>query len=401
MTQNPSRRSLSNRLTRFALATILSSLFIFQASASARSILTLYSDGKQYGDNFWTWSAGGTIEGTATDCPGGIPNGWSCTKVYTNLGLSNYAGYEINYNTPLNLTSYAGGRLRFWIYSNAISAKVEMSDSGGHTATLTLAALGWTGTANSNVWTLMDIPISSFTAANPSLQLNSINNPFMFTLTGSSLQNSTVYIDLVRWTTGVALNTVYADLTDVQTQTAVNVSSITWAPVIPSTWNASPKCLKIDYDPGTIGWRIRLYTDNKNAAANPKYVGTSPDAAGLLFSTGTATSMTPLRMSWDIEDSTRTMAELGAAGAGTWVTDGFSFKWFKDMSAGTLDSADLGYVSPWSSKGVLYADWDSGGSDTRVWKNSPNYIYFGTNMQGAFPGYKYKTNMLILELYYD
>jgi hypothetical protein len=353
------------------------------------------------GDNFWTWGVGGAVDGGSTDCPGGIPDGWSCTKVNTSVGLGNYAGYNINYNTPLNLSAYTGGRLRFWIYSNAIDAKVEITDSAGQVATRTLASLGWTGLANSNVWTLMDVPISSFTSANPSLNLSSINNPFQFTLNGSSLQNSNVYIDLIRWTTGVALNTVYADLMDVTSQSTVGVSSVTWTPVFPSTWNASVRCLKVDYDPGVLNWRIRLYTDNKNAAASPRYIGSNSDAAGMLVATGTVTASDPLRMSWSVEDTTRTVAELGKAVPSEWALNGFAFKWFKDMSSGTLDTTDIGYCSPWSSKGVLYSDWDSGTNATRVWKNSPNYIYFGANFQNARPGFKYKTNMLILELYYD
>jgi len=276
--------------------------------------------------------------------------------------------------------------------------KVEMKDYIGSDPWFTLYNFGWTDAANRNHWTLMDIPISSFTAAS-TLNLSGMQCPFICTVV---VPGNLAYTDLVRWTTGVALNTLYANLTDVPTQTSVNISSITWAPVFPSTWNASGCCIKLDFDPGVMNWGIRIYTDNTNAAANPRYLGTNFSTSGMLISVSSTTTADPLGMSWDVEDGTRTIAELGNGVPSSWATGGgFSFKGFIDKSSGTIDTTSLGYVSPLNNFGLLWADHDDGTINTRVWKNFPNYLYFGADFTNARGGLKYKTNMLMIELYYD
>ncbi|MFN3967195.1 MAG: hypothetical protein ACK4JE_05810 [Endomicrobiia bacterium] len=256
----------------------------------------------------------------------------------------------------------------------------------GTKGTKYITQYGWSD-SDINKWKLLTIPINDF-----AVNLTNIKSPFEI----KTEAPSTFYVDLVRWTTGIVLDTMYIEVK--HRETHIDVSSVTWTPVLPSTWNVADIYLKLDFDPGTTYWGIQIYTNNKEAGANPKYTGNS-NPAGLLLSTAATTTADPLPMSWTIEDSTRTVSELGKGTPESWVSGGGAYKWLKDRDTVGFSDGE-GYVTIWNRKGILWNTWDSGGSDTRGWKNSPNYIYFGANFENART-VPYKTNRLIIELYYE
>lgn len=379
---------------------VLAVIFVVTSCGWARSVYSLYSDCGMPGDNFYTWGdwANGASIGDSNQCPGGNPEGFQCMKTTCPAGAG-YCGYGIFFNSPgIDLSAYASGNVRFWVYSTTADAKIEIEDWDGDNSIVWLKNCGWTEAANKKAWTLVNIPVSSFTAVNPNLTLSKIKYPFKFTL---DHPNNYAYTDHIRWTEGISLNTVYTSLALNTGASSTPVSSMTWVPVYPSTWNAANTYMKIEYDPGVLNWRIRLYTDNTGPGADPKYGGPLSDASGLVCSTSPVSAETPLRMSWTIEDTTKTVTELSKGTPGSWVNNGFAYKWLRDKSSGVLDTTDLGYVSVWTNQGVLYADWDNGTASTRAWKNSPNYLYLGADFTCVIPGRKYKTNRMMLELYYD
>ncbi|MFH1368558.1 MAG: hypothetical protein ABII64_05470 [Elusimicrobiota bacterium] len=400
LTKRPAKQILKNRYLTAGAALLLVFLLVCGARCWARGVYPVYSDAGMPGDNLYTWgdwSKGALLE-ESTECPGGNAEGFLCMKTSCPAGAS-YCGYGIFFNSPgIDLSAYLNGSLRFWVYSTTGDAKIEIEDWDGDNSVVWLRSCGWNEISSKNVWTLVSIPISSFTAVNPNLSLSKIKYPFKFTL---DHQGNYAYTDLVRWVENLATNTVYASLQKTGSTSNVSVSSITWNPVYPSTWNVADTYIKVEYDPGTINWGIRIYTDNKDAGANPRYTGPLDDASGLVCSTGAFSADTPLKMSWAVEDSTHSEAELGFGTPDDWVAGGFAYKWLIDKSLGNLDGDNLGYASLWTNEGLLYGTWDSGTPSTRAWKNSPNYIYFGANFETVRPGRRYGTNRLIVELYYE
>ncbi len=357
-------------------------LLAYKLLCQAGKILTIYSDVGISGDSVLTWQDNGYFDSNNQEIT--PAEGYKCFKT-TCTGT--YAGWGVIYNSEQNFSEYQGGYLRFWIYSSTGNVKVEIERWNGGKSTKYLTQYGWNDSYVNN-WRLFNIPLDDF-ATDIS---TSVKSPFEITV----LAPATFYVDLVRWTTGVDLDTMYIQLKHKTTH--VDVSSITWTPVLPSTWNVADIYIKLDFDPGTTYWGIQMYTENKHAEANPKYIGTG-NPAGLVLATGTASAIDPLPMSWTIEDSTKIVSELKKGVPEEWVTGGGAYKWFEDRNTSGFDDGK-GYVTIWNRKGILYNTWDSGSWDTRAWKNSPNYIYFGANFYSA-KTLPYKTNRLIIELYYE
>jgi len=367
-------------------------VFTFSSLLNAGKILTIYSDvGFPPGGCFNTWQANGTsviFDNYSTNFSS-PPEGYQCSVTIS----TSWAGWGMFYGdwgaNPQNLTDYYGGDLRFWIWTSTGSVRFQI-ETTTTSYSENLTDHGWQQT-DINKWKHIVIPLSEYTAQGATF--DAVKSPFKLCLD----QGATVYVDLIRWTTGVALDTMYIELK--HRETHIDVSSVTWTPVLPSTWNVADVYLKLDFDPGTTYWGIQIYTNNKETNANPKYTGTG-NPAGLLVSTATTTTAEPLPMSWTIEDDTRTVSSLGKGTPEDWVSGGGAYKWIEDRdTTGFYDGK--GYVTLWNRKGVLWNTWDSGGSDTRGWKNSPNYIYFGSNFDKAKAGIEYKTNRLIIELYYE
>lgn len=147
---------------------------------------TVYSDaGFPSGTDVYTWSAGGlgSFNGDYTgETP---PEGNKCFETNTNAGT--WAGWGVIYmpeGTSTDLSSYAGGYLKFWVKTQA-DLKVEIKDTANRTKHI--SAYGWDST---DTWQEISIPINDFGA-----NLSAITYPFMATIETSG----TFYVDYVRW----------------------------------------------------------------------------------------------------------------------------------------------------------------------------------------------------------
>jgi len=378
--------SILHKLQFLSIIVIL--LVMSTSLCHAGKILTIYSDEGICGTdvNVWQGGSGAVFDGSWTGLSN-PPDGYKCFKT----AHTSWAGWGVFYGywgaNPQDLTDYYGGDMRFWIYSSTDNVRIEVETSTDSYSE-NITDHGWT-TDDLNTWKHMTIPLDEYT--NQGATFDETKAPFKLCLDDMLGVGATVYVDLVRWTTGYAVDTMYIETKHRETHVAH--SSVTWTPVLPSTWNASNIYFKLDFDPGTTYWGIRMYTNNKEAGANPKYIGTG-DAAGLVCSTGTESALDPLPMSWTIESATRTVSALGKGTVGDWVSGGHAYKWMQDIDD---TSFDHDYVTIWNRRGV---EWGTSNGD-RDWKNSPNYLYFGANFDKAKAGRKYTTNRLIIELYYE
>ncbi|MFN3551357.1 MAG: hypothetical protein ACK4WJ_06085, partial [Endomicrobiia bacterium] len=209
---------------------------------------------------------------------------------------------------------------------------------------------------------------------------------------GSSTVSTTFYVDLVRWVTS-DVSSPYFNIKIKDIETHVEKSSITFNVNLQqvSSWTVANEYIEINFDPNNTSWGIQIYTDNKAQGANPVYTGTQ-NPCGLVDTT-TTTKVLP--MGWTIEASTRTKTQLGKGTPGSWVSDGFMWKWMKDKYTEGFQNGE-NYITLWDNIGVLYGDSQS----QRDWKNSPNYIYLSADFSLALGGRKYKTNQLKIEFYY-
>ena len=140
---------------------------------------SVYSDaGMPSNTNTFTWGTGSWDGNYTGETP---PEG---TKSFRTVSTS-YAGWGVfKASGTYNLSTYAGGNLKFWVKS-ASTLKVEIEAPAGTTRTQLIASTG-------GVWQEVSIPINNFTGAN----LSQVWCPFKVT----AEVPTTFYIDSVRWT---------------------------------------------------------------------------------------------------------------------------------------------------------------------------------------------------------
>lgn len=148
---------------------------------------------------------------------------------------------------------------------------------------------------------------------------------------------------------------------------------------------------------------IQIYTDNRNASANPRYVGvTGTDPAGLVgYSASDATaSSTTLSMCWRIVDQSTTTLTIRQTGDTLYSNELGSaypcFLWMKDVGTSGFVNGEDYITMKESARGLQHAE-----STFGVGCASPDYLYFGANFTSAVTPRTYKTNRLIIEAYTD
>lgn len=152
--------------------------------------------------------------------------------------------------------------------------------------------------------------------------------------------------------------------------------------------------------------RLLVYTDNRAADANPRFVGpTAVNPAGLLVSTGTTTAAEPLQLCWRVTDISTTTVQIlwkivgGAMKlyCGPNMPDTYyTFLWMNDRSQGTWNEAyrtikrfDLG------------GNWIQHAEGEFATAPSPDYFYLGCNYERAKAGWPYRTTTLRFDLAFD
>jgi hypothetical protein len=323
-----------------------------------------------------------------------------------------YNGTDASPKVPTNMSAYANGSLQFMakIYTEC-GVKVEWTT--GSKELLMHANLG---VAMDNQWHQVSVPLSSFTG----IDLSSITCPadFFSQWVASPPLTRTLWIDNVLWQKFNPNPSVTCKLKNALSHAVA--TEVTWSGVnLGSTrWKAADQYIELSYDFFTPNWGIQIYTDNTAAGANPRYHGAG-NPAGLVGQTnagGLDPSSSTLAMCWRITDSTITVPNIqqGAAGASDRLWDSNvvngdqypCFFWMKDK--GTPDdpattsvnevfvNAD-DYITAWDSRGIHHAE----GANWGAGCYSPNYIYLGANFASGVTPRTYKTNELVVELFYE
>lgn len=342
----------------------------------------------------------------------------------TDNGTQNQAGVYMQFGNPsevaTNMSEYQNGTYTFMIRANA-EVSITIKDANGfaekflssyvsldnqwHQVSIPLTQANWGYTTSS---------VDGVTPTGKLIDFTTIKNiAFATKWLAPGVAGRTFAIDNVLWIKPNTAATLTAALKNIVGNGAA--SSITWSGVTPGTtkWKAADQYIELDFDYFTPNWGIQIYTDNKAADANPLYRGTN-NPAGLVGQTATGgidPSSSTLAMCWRVVDNSTTTLNIQRGAPGfpdrLWentLGNGYPcFLWMEDRgtkatttppSSGFSDSAD--YVTVWDSRGIQHAEstWGPG-------TFSPNYVYLGADFSTAITPFNYKTNKLVVELFYE
>ncbi len=159
---------------------------------TAANVLAMYDSSGVYPQvtiNDWLASWSG-----ATEAPFTIPNTTSTVLKYSALS---FAGVEFYSPNQINVSPYNTMHVDVWTpNANQLGIQLVSLDNGGTQAgqvNITPAS----GTIVSNKWISLDIPLFKFTAANPTLDLTSLQQMLWIDNQGGGAVNGTFYIDNV------------------------------------------------------------------------------------------------------------------------------------------------------------------------------------------------------------
>ena len=166
-------------------------------------------------------------------------------------------------------------------------------------------------------------------------------------------------------------------------------------------WLCAETLLKVECDYTGTG-AIQIYTDNKEADANPQWNGTGDPKNLLRYETGISTSSVGIPLCWRVWNGlldpynnndiviVETDGHLHPPDTPFWYT----WLWMADRGAsGFVDGDD--YVKIWE-KGIGMQGAEATWYD---WGNPPLFIYIGANFTDAMAQKTYKTSTLRLELF--
>lgn len=227
----------------------------------------------------------------------------------------------------------------------------------------------------------------------------------LFALESLTKSTYTASVDFSGFVGEISVDVVCKDI-----KTDVAKSSFTFTPAAGclnagTTWYTANEYLII-YTTWTMGsnGKLLIYTDNTSADADPRYVG-SDNPAGLVCSTGTISSASPLSLCWRVVDDSTDTINIGYTVNGSTMslysigmaTDYYTFLFVKDK----------GYDGNWYNDDNSYAAIktfnDNGnriqhGENTFSSTASPDYLYLGCNFEKARGSRTYKTNTLRIDL---
>ncbi|MFC1500931.1 hypothetical protein ACFL58_00580 [Elusimicrobiota bacterium] len=163
-----------------------------------------------------------------------------------------------------------------------------------------------------------------------------------------------------------------------------------------TTWRRSDSYILLHATFTSATGGVQIYTDNKDGAADPQYVGVSTAAGLVCVSSPTAN---PLPTCWRIvatSTDTLTIEETGVSSLySTEIGAGYlCFLFMKDVSVpgNFSDGDDDVTVVDWA-RGIHHSEGEWGQEST------PFYIYIGANFNGAEAGKVYKCSTLLIEAF--
>lgn len=295
-----------------------------------------------------------------------------------------------------DMSAYAGGSVEFMIKNSRL---VDFQIRSGVSTQLLKSCT--TNTA----WHKVTVALPA--ASDSTIDFSKVRIPAFFQTYGRGY----FIVDNVVWrkaasTTG-SLTATLKNISDNQ-----NASQLTWSSVNPGGgWKAADQYIQLDLTYYQPGWGIQIYTDNAAADASPRYAGSvsSSNPVGLISVEYPESA--PLPMCWRMVDvsTTTTLSivqgsdnKLYSSQLGGQAGQYPCFVWMKDR--GTPAIPDKGttvftpgedYVTVWDNRGAQHAEGTWSGCQ------SPNYIYIGANFNGAVTPGTYRTNKLIVELFYE
>ena len=347
--------------------------------------------------------------GNSTECQKGLKITVSANHTGSMWSQFGCDGTTSPTEKTTNMSAYTGGTLDFWIKTTT-DVTVGIKDTiGEQDIYLTDPSL------MDGYWHHVSTPLASFTG----LDLTKITRPMRFgpkTLGSPPNVARTFWVDNVLW---VSSQTGTFNATPNNISNNVSVSSLTWSsldPVFNSTypWKASDQYIQLDLDYYQPNWGIEIYTDNCASDANPQCSTntTTLDPAGLV---DTSSTSIVLPMCWSIVNSTvtgYTQRQISQSSDNKLYSNGNpTYLWIKDRNtpnitgSGTTAFVDgESYITVWDNQGIQWKEGsfsapnDSNNSPSTP---SPNFIYIGAKFTNAYAQRTYKTNKLIVELFYE
>ena len=157
------------------------------------SVLSMYNSSGTYTDHSGIgWYAGWSGVSSMGDYT--ITNTSRIVKSY--LGLS-YAGVEFYNPNQINASAYNTLHVDVWTTANQLAIKLVSTGNGAAPEVIIPAS---SGTITSNHWVSLDIPLSSFKALAPTLDLTNLDQMLWVDngdISGPGIQNGSFYIDNV------------------------------------------------------------------------------------------------------------------------------------------------------------------------------------------------------------
>lgn len=323
-----------------------------------------------------------------------VPEGTTSFKM--SMFSGNFAGWGFDYGVPQNLSRFATGELRFWIYSPTGNIEFAMKRNPlSYIYQNTLQAAGLWNSSMANRWALIRVPMAGKNLS------GGVQLPCLFTI----LTPGTFYIDNVRFVDSTQSPNFSARLCAMGDTTCVSSpSQVTWSGVTPATtWKVADQYIQMTIDADTVGWGVQIYTNNTTPSSNPQYAGPGTSNPAGLISVGVPTHRLPL--AWSVKAGTGPVTGVTPAAADPNNPANLnSFQWvfMKDIQTPNVPAEnttafanDQADVVVRNNKGIHFGQspLDFGA------ENSPNYLFLESNFAGALAQQTYQTSKLTVEFY--
>lgn len=392
------------------LPAMISALLTFLAVPTKALVLNLHSDAGMATENFYPWGGVGyVVDNQTTPTP---PEGKNSVRTVTG---EEWGGWGLFYASPTNLSSYANGTLRFWVYTNTQNLEVKVSTQGTTgSVDIVLANNLVTQIPILNQWTYVTINL-----AGRGIDFTKINSPFMITAVGAP--GGVFYVDQVRWSQSGDPNVIFSRSIKNRSGNTPASSFTFTVPSLPAKWVTANQYIQVDFDPGSVPdltsgqfvpWGLQIYTNNTAVTANPRYTGTAAtNPTGLVDSSST---IKRLPMCWRVVDaltSNTTIVQgsdnkLYSQELGGQASQFPCFQWMKDSATPNIVTEGTTIFSPgesaitfWDNEGLHFSDGPKNWGVNWGATKSPLYIYLGADFSTAVTPRSYGTSMLTLEFF--
>jgi hypothetical protein len=159
---------------------------LFTDTTSHSNLGYIFSQGGQLA----TWNGCGVYDTNSTSSGDGT-NAWTI-----NIWVTDWFGWGIYKASATNMSAWSGGYLSFKAKSAMATPLKVGIKSTGQEAWVNLSSYGF---QTNGTWQTLNIPMSAFTAANPSLNFSQIEYFFMMANNGTPVYTANYYVDDVYW----------------------------------------------------------------------------------------------------------------------------------------------------------------------------------------------------------